>query len=247
LVHRANLDGLGSPVTTRLLGVLIFYGFIYTPIVGYVSARMEGVVGQNLELPYIREAVMMLTGYRGVAIWFAPISNNNYGNQALYFRKTELTGTKISSMIKAELFIFPIVFVGMIVFSQFIWKIAPVPSSAFPYAQKWWELAAYRQGLIFSSTLPGGEYGPFAQAFHPGYLVTGLVAAVAVYALLATLGLPVLFFYGLIRGLDQSAPQVILPQFVGALLGRYYFEKNSARNGSNTSSSSSPAIVAASA
>ncbi len=37
--------------------------------------------------------------------------------------------------------------------------------------------------------------------------------------------MPVLLFYGIVRGMDQSAPQVILPEFFGALLGRYYFEK----------------------
>jgi hypothetical protein len=32
-------------------------------------------------------------------------------------------------------------------------------------------------------------------------------------------------FYGVVRGLDQSAPHVIVPEFIGALLGRYFFEK----------------------
>jgi hypothetical protein len=225
LLRSANLAGLGGAVTWRLLGVLVFYSLVYCPIIGYVSARMEGVVGQNVELPYVREAARLLTGYRGAAIWFIPMPSNNYGNQALYFRKTELTGTKISSMVKAELFVFPITIVAMVVFSHFIWKIAPVPSSAFPYAQQWWELAAYRQGLLYTSTLAGGEHSQFSQAFHPGYLFSGLGASLALYALLSALGLPVLLFYGIVRGLDQSAPHVIVPEFAGALLGRYYFAK----------------------
>ena len=45
------------------------------------------------------------------------------------------------------------------------------------------------------------------------------------YGILSTFGLPVLLVYGVIRGLDQSLPDVILPQFAGALLGRYYFAK----------------------
>jgi hypothetical protein len=39
------------------------------------------------------------------------------------------------------------------------------------------------------------------------------------------MGLPVLLVYGIIRGLDQSTPDVILPQLIGALMGRYYFAK----------------------
>ncbi|HSV14206.1 MAG TPA: hypothetical protein VLI90_08095, partial [Tepidisphaeraceae bacterium] len=225
LLRQSHLAGIGSPVTMTLLGIFAFYGFVYTPIIGYVSARMEGVVGQNVQLPLVREAALLMTGYQGAAIWFVPFPANNHGNQALYFRKTELTGTKITSMIKAELFILPVILIATVVFSHLIWRIAPVPSSAFPYAEQWWELSAYKQGLIYSSTLPGGGGSHFAQAFHGRYLFAGLGGALLLYSGLASFGLPVMLFYGIIRGLDQSAPHVILPQFIGALLGRKYFQK----------------------
>jgi hypothetical protein len=225
LLQHAHAAGMGGPVTNVLLGVFIFYGFIYTPIISFVSARMEGVVGQSVQIPFVREATFILSGYKGAAIWFAPFPAHNYGAQTLYFRKTELTGTSIRSMVKAEAFILPVVLIATLVFSHFIWKIAPVPSSAFPYAEQWWEVTAYRQGLIYSSTLPGGENGQFAQAFHPSYALGGLGLAVAAYAGLSGLGMPVLLFYGIVRGLDQTAPHVILPQFIGALLGRFYFAK----------------------
>jgi hypothetical protein len=225
LLNHAHAQGLGSPVTMTLVGVLLFYGFVYTPIISYVSARMEGVVGMSVTVPFVREATFILTGYRGAAIWFAPFPGHNYGAQTLYFRQTELTGTKITSMVKAEAFIFPIAAIATIVFSQFIWSIAPVPSAAFPYAEKFWELLAFRQGVIYSSTMPGGEYGPFYQSFVPAYIAMGLVLALCLYGGLSWMGLPVLLVYGIIRGLDQSTPDVILPQFIGALLGRYYFAK----------------------
>ena len=179
LLEKAHAAGVGSPVTKTLLAVLFFYGFVYTPLIGYVSARMEGIVGQNLMIPFVREAAFMLSGYKGAAIWFVPFPSNNHGMQVLYFRKTELTGTKISSMIKAELFLMPIVLVATVVFSHFIWKIAPVPSSAFPYAEQWWETQAYRKGLVYTSTMPGGEHGQFAQAFHPSFLLFGLGLSLA--------------------------------------------------------------------
>jgi hypothetical protein len=97
---------------------------------------MEGIVGMSVSVPYVREATFILTGYKGAAIWFAPFPIYNYGAQTLYFRTTELTGTKITSMIKAEAFIFPIVLVATVLFSQFIWNIAPVPSSAFPFVPR---------------------------------------------------------------------------------------------------------------
>jgi hypothetical protein len=225
LLNHAHANGFGSPVTLTLVGVLLFYGFVYTPIISYVSARMEGVVGMSVNVPFVREATFIMTGYQGAAIWFAPFPAHNYGAQTLYFRQTELTGTKITSMVKAEAFIFPIAAIATIVFSQFIWSIAPVPSAAFPYAEKFWEVIAFRQGVIYSSTMPGGEFGPFYQAFVPGYIALGLVLALSLYAGCSWMGLPVLLVYGIIRGLDQSTPDVILPQLLGALMGRYYFAK----------------------
>jgi hypothetical protein len=225
LLRDAHASGLGSSVTPVLVGVLFFYGFVYTPLISYVAARMEGIVGMTVQVPFVREATFILTGYQGAAVWFAPFPAFNYGQQTLYFRTTELTGTKITSMIKSELFIFPIVLVTTILFSQFIWRIAPVPSSAFPYAEKYWDLAAYRQAVIFSSTLPGGQHGPFYDAMQPTVIVIGLGAALLIYMSLSWLGLPVLMTYGIIRGLDQATPDVILPQFLGALLGRYHFAR----------------------
>jgi hypothetical protein len=230
LLNNAHVTTGSSPLTKTLIGVLVFYGFIYTPIVSYVSARMEGIVGMSVQVPYVREATFVLSGYKGAAIWFAPFPAYNYGSQTLYFRQTELTGTKIWSMVKAEAFILPIVVVATIVFSQFIWRIAPVPSSVFPAAQKLWELTAFRQAIIYSSTLPGNEHGPFYQAFVPTYIGAGLGLALLTYTALSFFGLPVLLVYGVIRGMDGSAPDAILPQFLGALLGRYYFARKFGQN-----------------
>jgi hypothetical protein len=225
LLRHAQAHGIGGPITWRLLGVLLFYGFIFTPLMSYVGARVEGIVGQSAPIPFIREGTLMLTGYQGAAIWFVPFTPHNYGNQALYFRVTELTGTKISSLIKAEAVIFPITLIATLLFSQFVWRIANIPSAQFPWAEKWWEINAFRLGVIYTSTLPGGEYGPFAQAFVLVYILAGLALGVGLYATLAFFGLPVFLAYGIMRGLDHPGPANILPQFIGALLGRYYFAK----------------------
>ena len=105
-----------------------------------------------------------------------------------------------------------------------LWRLA-VPSSAFPFANQYWEQIAYRSALFMSSTLPGGEHGPFFEAFHWSYLLIGLGLAMTIYFVLSFFGLPILLVYGIIRGMDQSTPDVILPQFIGALFGKYYFEQ----------------------
>lgn len=212
----------GSKFPLWLLG---FYGFVYTPVMSYVSSRMEGIVGQQVAIPFVREATFILSGYKGAAIWFAPIPMHDYGRQAQFFKITELTGTKITSIIKSELLIFPIVAVGSILFSQFIWSIDNVPSEMFPYANEFWELKAYQQGLVYSATLPGEAASPFREAFRPSYLGFGYGLGVSIYAILNHFGLPIFLVYGVVRGLDQSVPHAIIPMFIGALLGRFACRK----------------------
>lgn len=212
------------------LWLLGFYGFIYTPIVSYVSTRMEGIVGQTVGIPFVREATFILSGYKGASVWFAPIPLHDYARQAQFFRTTELTGTTFRSLIKAEVLIFPIMLVGTVAFSQFIWQIDNVPSQLFPYANQFWELNAYRSALIWSATLPGEAASPFRAAFVPGYLAAAFFMATVLYMLLSRFGLPVFLVYGLIRGLDMSSPHAIVPMFIGALLGRYVFRKRFGEN-----------------
>ena len=207
------------------LWLLLVYGFVYTPLISYVSARMEGIIGQQVAIPFFREATFILSGYKGAAIWFAPIPMHNYAGQVLQFRTAELTGTKFTSIIKADVLIFPILFVGTVAFSQFVWSIGPVPSEMFPYANQFWELNAYRQGLLWTATLPDEAASPFMEAFRPEYLSIGFGLALLVYASLAHFGLPVFLVYGVVRGLDQTMPHAVIPMFIGALLGRFVFRK----------------------
>ena len=172
------------------LWILLAYGFVYTPIVSYVAARMEGVVGQWVDIPMVREAGFILSqrwGYSGVGIWFAPLPLNNYAGSTLGFRTMELTGTSFRSIIKAELIIFPVIMLSSILFSQYLWSIAPIPSAVYPYANQFWELNARQQALTMSSTL-GGQ-SPFYQAIKAPYIFGAAGAGIAIFSLLSAAGL----------------------------------------------------------
>lgn len=206
------------------LWILVAFGFVYTPIISYISTRMEGIVGRQVSIPYVREAAFILSGYKGAAVWFAPIPLADHSGQALSFKTTELTGTKFTSLIKAEAIILPIAIVGMIMFSQFIWSLDSVPSQIFPYANRWWEIEAAQTGLLWSATLPGGS-SPFLYYFKPFLAVIGFALALVVYASLNHFGLPIFLVYGVVGGLNQTNPSVVISMFIGALLGRYIFRK----------------------
>ena len=205
----------------------IGYGFLYTPIVSYITARMEGIAGQFVSLPLVREisfiAGAKYFGYHGIEIWYAPIPIHNYGEATVNFRQIELTGTSIRGFIKSEIVVFPIVMTASLLFSQFIWRLAPIPSSAYPYAQQIWHLQALNTLLMQSSTLEGSA--AFYQALNFIYVIAGVGLGVVTYAILTIFGMPIMLVYGMVRGLGQTAPHGHILEVLGALLGRFFFLK----------------------
>ena len=205
----------------------ILYGFVYTPILSYITARMEGIAGQFVSLPMVREASFIAGakyfGYQGIEIWYAPIPIHNYGEATVQFREIELTGTSLRGIIKAEFVVFPIVMIASLLFSQFLWRLAPIPSASYPYAQELWHLQALNSLLMQTATLEGNAI--FYQALSGGYILAGTLFGMLIYAILNVLGLPILLIYGVVRGLGQSTPHGLILEVAGALLGRFYFLK----------------------
>jgi len=201
----------------------LVFGFIYTPLVSYITARMEGIAGQYMEIPFVREASFILSGYKGVALWFAPIPLANHGRQALSFRVLELTGTKVKSVVKLAILQLPIVIVSTVIASQLIWRLAPIPSETYPFTMKMWHMQAFRKLLFCTSTVEGRSV--FLEALRFKYVFGGLGAGLAVYWLLAVFGLPTMLIYGVIRGLGDTLPHFVIVEFIGALIARFYFQK----------------------
>ena len=206
-----------------VLLVLAFFGFIYTPLISYVTARLEGIAGQVIEIPFIRELSLIVSGYHGIAVWFIPIPQSNAGTQTVLYRQAELTGTKFTSLWKAELSVFPVMIILTLVFASFIWGMAEIPSGVYPYAQQIWDLEAKNACLVYSST--AGGYSQFQEALSGPVVLIGLGVGTVLFGSLSAVAAPVTLCYGLVRGFGQSLPHVIIPQVIGALLGRYYFEK----------------------
>jgi hypothetical protein len=206
-----------------VVGVMIFYALIYTPVVSYITARLEGVAGEVLNIPFVREASFILSGYQGVAVWFLPIPLHNYGQMTVFYRQCELTGTRFGSIWKSEILLTPIVIGGSLLFAHFIWGLGPIPSPQYLFAQQWWEVTAAQQAVVFSSTL--GGFTEFEEAFDWSYVLAGLGVGGALFGGLSALGAPVFFTYGIVRGLNQTLPYVVIPQLIGALIGRYYFRR----------------------
>jgi hypothetical protein len=203
--------------------IFVFYAVVYTPLISYATAKLEGLCGRAVHIPYLKELTIILSGYKGVDIWFAPMPIQNLGAETVGFRVMELTGTKIKSQIKALLLTTPIVVVASLITSQILWQMAPVPSDAYPYTQKMWELNVKNRCIQLTATQEGGSL--FMEALHLEYIFWGLGLGTGVFALLSALGLPVMLIFGAVWGLGQSSPGSLIWMMCGAFVGRFYFKR----------------------
>ncbi|MCE5327447.1 MAG: OPT/YSL family transporter [Planctomycetaceae bacterium] len=203
---------------------LFFFAFLYTPLISYVTARLQGLSGMSVSIPMVREAAFLLSGYTGgIKLWFLPVPMDNFGAGVTFWRQAELTGTKFWSIWKSEILLTPIILLSSIFFAQFIWSLAEVPGPEYPYAQKMWEMQAANQCIMYTATL--GRFSQFNESFRWDYIGYGTGVATLLFAVLYGLKLPILLIYGVLGGLNQTTPHGVLPQFIGALIGRYYFQR----------------------
>jgi hypothetical protein len=204
----------------------VLFGFVWTPLISYISARMYGLTGQPIGIPMVQTAVFILSGYKGIDIWFAPVPNNDYGWAAQQFREVELTGTRMISVVKAEAFLFFLLLVFSFLYWSFFWRTSQIPSSQYPYAQTFWPLSAFNQCLVTTSTDPkaAGHSTFFLQAIK--FRVIGYAGggALVFYWIMSGLRVPALWFYGIAQAFTGNTSWAV-PAMIGALLGRHYFAR----------------------
>ena len=174
LAASAAMVTLCHRLVPGILGFLIVFTCVYNPFISYVNARLLGLTGQAVDIPFIREGTYILSGYNKLDIWLAPIPIANYGGMAQSFRVNELTGVRFRSLMKADLVALPVLYILSFVFWSFIWKSNAIPSDIFPAAQLNWELASKSTTLLYSAT------------FHPEAEAAGMVGRKLAAALAAS-------------------------------------------------------------
>lgn len=205
--------------------LLLFFGFVWSPINSYISARMIGITGRGVSFPYMKEMSIVASGYQRVDVWFAPIPLADHGGVAQRFREVELTGTKFVSIVKAEVLMLFLILPASFGFWSFFWNTNALPNPQFPYAQNFWPVQAQMQAVIQQINLPREEgTNWFQRAIRPDYIGYGTAGGLVAYAVCSALKVPLLFFYGFIGGLGLF-PAYTIPQLAGAILGRRVLAK----------------------
>lgn len=208
---------------------LVFFAFIFTPVLSYLNARMIAVNGQQVDIPFIKEGAILLSGTQGLNVWLAPFPEENFGRMASEFRVKELTGTTFTSYIKLDLVRMPLTILLGFIFWSFIWHSSEIPSAMFPWTEVMWDQQIKRQLILWSATTGDGLVETmFDKAFKPDVLGIGTVVTVGMYAVLRRFGAPIMFVYGFVRGIGHGCHLYVL-EITGALVARFYLHKKYGR------------------
>jgi len=208
---------------------LVFFAFIFTPVLSYINARMIAVNGQHVDIPFIKEGAILLSGTQGLNVWLAPFPEENFGGVAQSFRVNELTGTKFTSMVKLDLFRMPLTILLGFIFWSFIWHSSEIPSSTFPYTEIMWDQRVKNSLILYSATTGDGLVETmFDKALKPWVLGTGTTVTCAMFLILRQFGAPIMFVYGFVRGIGTSCHGFVL-EIVGALIARFYLQRKYGR------------------
>lgn len=222
-----HLINAGLPAEERFsIWWLIGFAFFWTPVNTYINARMSGIAGQHTGVPFIYESAIFASGYKHVNVWFAPLPLANYGTMADTLRETQLTRTRFTSILKAELLIFPLMMVASFIFWSYITGLGPIPSDAYPYVQKFWPMHAQMKALWASSMQEGQSL--LLTALKPQVILTALGGTLLLFGGFGLAGISQQYVYGAIGALN-GYPHTAVMVFVGACLGRFVFARKFGR------------------
>jgi hypothetical protein len=196
---------------------LIAFAFFWTPVNTYINTRMSAIAGQGAGIPFVSESAIFLSGYRRVDVWFAPLPIQNFGGMADSLRETQLTRTRFTSILKAELLIFPLMIVASFIFWSYITTLGPIPSESYPYIQKFWPQFAQMKALWASSMQEGGQ---LFDSIKLSIILAGLGGTLAAFTGFGLAGISSQYIYGGVGALN-AFPHYTIPIFLGACLGRY--------------------------
>ncbi len=205
--------------------IVVGFGLFWSPLNSYVSARMIGLTGQGVSVPFLKEVAIITSRYPKVDIWYAPLPLYDHGGSAQRFREVELTGTKFTSILKAELVMLPVIFIASFLFWSFFWRASPIPSPLFPFAMTMWPYYAQMEAVWKQINRPESAAQQWVlSALNIPRIIAGFVSGLGLFWLFNVFKLPMLLFYGLVGGVGQL-PHFTLPKLLGAWLGHRYFKK----------------------
>lgn len=217
LVHGTiNLGWLGGFAKPRgewfPVWILVAFAFVWTPINTYIHARLIGIAGQHVSIPFVREGAFFLSGYEHADVWMAPLPINDFGYVSNLFKQIELTRVKFSSLIKVEILALVVLTLAGFFYWSYLWNLGPVPSDQYPFAQEMWPFIAKQQALWASALGEGNDM--MLSALKPKLIFGAAGVFTALFCVLSATGIPLAYYFGAVGGVGQF-PYMAVTMLVG--------------------------------
>ncbi len=220
---------IGSTLASAILYHILVPGFplwvclILVPTLSFatalISTRAIGETGSSISIPYLWNVVIYMSGYKGVDAWLLmpSVDLSGVAGNVQNLKVGYLTGTKPMDIIKAMLIAWAIGDTLTFIYTNVFWSMAPIPSSAYPFALMQWPITIVSQcvwitgQVVAQTSLLLGSIGTGIAILFLGDVLTKIV------------GLP-FSAAGLVTGFFTIPPSV-LPLFLGSSLNRYVMPK----------------------
>ena len=215
---------LGSVILHHVLvpEIPVYVSILTSTIISFfiamIAARAIGEIGFFPPMPWPWQAIVYFTPYKGYAGWVqAPyISLGSQGPMSQAVKVAYLTGTRPTDYFKALVVSLVLNAVVGFLMMDFFWRLAPIPSSAYPNSMVYWPLFATNDSLFATRQI---------------VLDPKLMGAAAMIALALASATPILARVGisfspvpLLVGCYIIPPYTIM-MFAGSLAGRYLIRK----------------------
>jgi len=191
------------------LWALILWEYPVMFIIMLITIRVLGETGISWQVPYIRQLLILSSGYKGIDGWFIPFNLHPGTAWTANFKICQLTKTDTVSWIKAYFLVFPISILMGIIYVSAFWAVAPIPSATYPMPAITWPVQAMFDALWI--TRP-------EKYFRPDLIIYSFLFMFGFGSLVQVAKLPIPIT-GLFMGITTPIPS-IFTIFLGTIIGK---------------------------
>ncbi len=140
------------------LYIALPFVFGWSFISSMISTRSVAVSGFQVTVPYVREALILASGYNRVDVWFAPMgSSGGAAWWASWFKLSELLETNYMDVIKGQIIASIVAIVFSFIYVSLFWSISPIPSPLYPAVDIYWPVNILMSGLWITGAISTGN------------------------------------------------------------------------------------------